>query len=151
MAARLPEQRGRRIGIAIFWLLAAYLVGMSSWSIIPSLYFPELAPVPREAGAKLCLSELDALERELTSRSADALESRNVDTADRWLREWDRRLATLAGQCGPLERARKDLEAARVVMGSMLERYAQEAAPAQRRTRAALDALTRAPYPPPHG
>lgn len=135
----------------MFWLLGVYVVGMSARSIIPSLYFPELAPVPEDAGTRMCLAELDALERELAERSAQTLLQREVASASRWLSEWDRKLHSLAGRCGPLESTRKDLEAARAVMGSMLERYAQDAAPAQRKTRAALDAWSRAPYPPPHG
>ncbi len=144
-------RRGRAAGVILFWFLAVYVVGMSSWSIIPSLYFPRVAPTPKALGAAACMNELEALEHELSQHSALALQSREVRSPEHWLGEWDRRMAGLRGQCGPLETARKDLESAREVVGSMLERYADDAAPAQRKTRAALDALKRDPYPPPHG
>jgi hypothetical protein len=151
-------RRGRAAGVILFWCLAVYVVGMSSWSIIPSLYFPSLVEAPKAIGAEACMAELEALEEELSEESARALASREVRSPERWLGEWDRRMAGLHGQCGPLETARKDLETAREVVGSMLERYADDAAPAQRKTRASLDALRRAPHQlrpphrtPPHG
>jgi hypothetical protein len=136
----------------VFWALAAFVVGASAWSIVPALYFQELAPQPKAASVHVCRDELEALERELSERSVQSLESRDATHHDAWLHEWDRRIALLDEQaCGPLRGTRNDLIAARAALGQMLQRYAQDIAPAQRRVRAALDALQRAPNSPPHG
>ena len=144
----------------MFWALAAFVVGASAWSIVPALYFQELAPQPKAVSVHDCRDELEALERELSERSMQSLANRdalhlgNRDALhhEAWLHEWDRRIALLDEHaCGPLRGTRNDLIAARAALGEMLRRYAQDIAPAQRRVRAALDALQRAPKPPPHG
>jgi hypothetical protein len=143
---------GRRAGIAVFWALAAFVVGASAWSIVPALYFQELAPQPKAASVHDCRDELEALERELSEHSVRSLESRDALHDDAWLHEWDRRIALLDEHaCGPLRGTRNDLIAARAALGEVLQRYAQDVAPAQRKIRAALDALQRVPKPPPHG
>jgi hypothetical protein len=136
----------------VFWGLAVFVVGASSWSIVPSLYFPDLAPQPKPATVAACGQELAALERELSEQSIKRLASHDASHHDAWLHEWDRRMALLDDEaCGPLKGPRKDLTAARAALGDMLKRYAQDVAPAQRKVRAALDALARAPEPSPHG
>jgi len=136
----------------VFWAIAAFVVGASAWSIIPSLYFPSVAPQPKAAGVQACREALATLERELSEHSAQSLLRRDASHHDAWLLEWDRRIALLDDSaCGPLKAARKDLTAARAALGEMLKRYAHDVAPAQRKVRAALDALARAPKPPPHG
>lgn len=136
----------------MFWALAVFVVGASSWSIVPALYFPELAPEPKARTVRACGDELAALERELSERSVERLASHDASHHDAWLHDWDRRMALLDDHaCGPLKSARNDLIAARAALGDMLKRYAQDVAPAQRKVRAALDALARAPKPPPHG
>jgi hypothetical protein len=143
---------GRRVGIAVFWALAVFVVGASAWSIIPSLYFPGVAPLPEPASVAECRDELAALEAELSERSAENLARRAASHHDEWLHDWDRRIALLDNEvCGPLKGARNDLSAARAALGEMLQRYANDVAPAQRKVRAALDALARVPKPPPHG
>ena len=136
----------------MFWALAAFVVGASAWSIIPSLYFPGVGPVPRPASVAECRDELAALDIELSERSAASLQRRDASHHDEWLHDWDRRIALLDDEvCGPLTGARNDLTAARAALGEMLKRYANDVAPAQRKVRAALDALARVPKPPPHG
>jgi len=44
--ARRSSSLGRRIGVAIFWLMAVYVVGAAARSIIPALFWPEHAPRP---------------------------------------------------------------------------------------------------------
>lgn len=65
---------GRRVGVALFWLLAAYVVGGAALSIIPSLYGAGRPSAPRTPPG-VCARRIDALERDL----ADA-RLRCVDT-----------------------------------------------------------------------
>jgi hypothetical protein len=136
-------RRGRAIGIWLFWSLAVFVVGMSSFSIIPSLYFPSAAPRPPAVAQ--CAGRLDALERELAQRSAEQLRARDTTHPPRWLMAWDDEMSQLTGTCGALEGVRQDLAEARRGLGRLLDGYAQEIAVPQRRVRQAIDHATHAP------
>jgi len=133
------ERRGRVLGIVVFWSLAVFVVGMSALSIIPTLYFPAVAPKPDPVSTRACASRLDALERELVQRSAEQLRTRDDTHPPRWLTAWDDEMARLTGTCGELEPVRKDIAEARHRLGRMLEGYATDIALPQRRARQALD------------
>lgn len=72
-ASRRAGRVGRRVGVALFWLLAAYVVGGAALSIIPSLYGAETTSA-RRARVDVCAREIRELERTLAdakSRCAD--------------------------------------------------------------------------------
>ncbi|MDD9935277.1 MAG: hypothetical protein OXT09_16820 [Myxococcales bacterium] len=131
---------GRRLGIAIFWLLAAYVIGMSSISVISALYWPDSAPHPSGAGVGLCATEIRELEQELVSHTTDYLGRRDIRGMEAWLQQWDRRFLALAG-CGALEPARRELGELRTEMERLLERYGRDAARRQERILQALEQL----------
>jgi hypothetical protein len=117
------EKLGRRLGIALFWLMLVYVISMSAVSIIPALYFPAIAPTPPETAVKLCALRIDELERDLLARTTAVLKRGDAGGLDRWLATWDKRLAELAGGCGALESARQDLLKLRAGIGSLLSSY----------------------------
>ena len=131
---------GRRVGIALFWSFLVFVIGMSAASIIPSLYFPDTAPVPRAPETSACAREIDALERDLLGRVAMTLQQAQTEGLERFLNTWDGRALALAGGCGPLEPARQDLMALRSGVGSLLSNYRAAPIKAQRRLRSALEA-----------
>jgi len=133
---------GRKAGIAVFWLLLAYLVGMSSVSIIPSLFFPEIGPRPTGPTVSRCAMEISALERTLMDRTAATLRDPQTGGASRWLAAWDARYLALDGGCGPLENARKDLAGLRTGLEALLNSYEQGPMQVRERIRRALQSLS---------
>jgi chorismate mutase len=138
------ERLGRNIGIALFWLLLCYVIGMSARSIIPSLFWPSLAPVAHVPGLADCAREIDTLDRELIHQAAKSLHAGDFVGSERWLAAWDRRYLALSGGCGALESARKDLLELREGVGSMLETYRDGPWQAHQRIERVLDPLRRA-------
>jgi hypothetical protein len=133
---------GRRVGIALFWLLLAYLIGMSSISIIPSLFYPEAGPRPRRLQVQACAGEIEALERDLMNRVADYVREPRADSTTHSLAAWDARFLALAGGCGPLEDARKDLATLRIEVQRLLGNYRQGPLQIRMRIRQALRSLS---------
>jgi hypothetical protein len=135
-----PEERiGRRLGIGLFWLLAVYMIGMSAASIIPALYWPDAAPRPRALSAARCAQQIHALERDLLAKVADSVQRGSLTGLERWLLMWDGRSLALAGGCGPLEPARKDLLRLRADLGSLLASYRSRSLRVQQRLQRALE------------
>lgn len=139
---------GRKAGIAVFWLVLAYLVGMSSVSIIPSLYFPEIGPRPAGPAVAKCATEIAALEHTLMDRTATALRDPPTGDTSRWLAAWDARYVALDGGCGPLEDARKDLAGLRKGLEALLNNYEQGPMQVRERIRRALQSLSERPRGP---
>ena len=137
----LPGERiGRRLGIGLFWLLAVYMVGMSAASIIPSLYWPALAPRADSPPAARCAREIDALARDLLDTAANALRRGEIAGLERSLRAWDERAMALDGGCGVLEPARRDLLQLRTGIATLLSNYRSGTLPAQQDLQRTLDA-----------
>jgi hypothetical protein len=130
---------GRLAGIALFWALACYVVGMSAVSIIPSLFWPELGPRPEGPGVERCAKQIDALDHELLNLAADAL--RTPRQTSRWpaLKAWDQRFAALSDGCGALEGARRDLLRLRTGVESLLRGYDRGPMRTRERIRRALE------------
>lgn len=139
---------GRRVGIVIFWLMAAWVVGMSSVSVISALYWPESAPRPAAASVDTCAKQISELDEELSSKATEYLGRHDIRGMEAWLQQWDRRYLALSGGCGPLEPARKDLGELRAEMERLLERYSQDAAKRHERIRQALHQWRREPRKP---
>jgi hypothetical protein len=114
---------GRTVGIVLFWLLLCYVIGMSARSIIPSLFWPGLAPRAEAPALKQCLREIRELDQELASKAAATLRSGQPGRISHWLHAWDERYLALTGGCGPLEGAREDLGTLRTELESLLRSY----------------------------
>jgi hypothetical protein len=136
------ERIGRKIGIGLFWLLLCYVIGMSAVSIIPALYWPELAPRPAGVQAEECAARIDALQQELLARAARAVRAGSEQGLQRWLVGWDKRALALSGGCGPLEQAHRDLLRLRRGVGSLLAAYRSDSMPVQQRLRRLLKGLS---------
>jgi len=135
-----PEARlGRQLGIALFWLIGVYVIGMSAASIIPALYFPGAAPKPPALVIDRCARQLDVLERELLAKTARTLESGSASGLDLWLSRWDGRALALDGGCGGLESAREDLLELRDGIGALLANYRSGTLRVQQRLNRALE------------
>jgi hypothetical protein len=132
---------GRIVGIAIFWLLLCYVIGMSALSIIPSLFWPELGPRPHAPRLEQCAKEIADLDRELLEKTAESLRHRGP-RRQLWLHEWDGRFMALAGGCGPLEGARADLLKLRTGVEALLRRYQGDALRTQERIWRAIDQVS---------
>lgn len=136
---RRAPSLGRRVGIALFWLLALYVIGGAALSILPALYWPEHAPRPPRSLA--CARDLDVLERELAAHAAGAFGHARLATRKAWLSQWDRRYSALGSDCGPLEGARRDLGALRVSLGAWLDEHERGSERIRARFRRAVDAF----------
>lgn len=137
---REPAERlGRKLGIALFWLLLAYTIGMSAVSIIPALYFPEIAPNPPPLPAGQCEERIRTLAGELVAKTASTVRRGEMAGLDRWLSSWDKRSLALAGGCGALEPARRDLLELRADIGTLLATYREGPLPVQQRLERALE------------
>jgi hypothetical protein len=132
---------GRKLGIGLFWLLAVYMVGMSAASIIPALYWPNIAPRPDAPALARCAAEIDALERELLRSATASLRRGQVAGVERSLLEWDQRAIALSGGCGALEPAREDLLKLRAGIGALLAGYRSGTLRVQQRLQRTLDAI----------
>lgn len=141
------ERLGRRLGIAVFWLLCCFVIGMSARSIVPSLFWPSLAPRAQARDAVHCAREIAALDGQLQRKTSASLREGDVAASQRWLIAWDRRSMALSGGCGALEQARVDLLELRAGLGALLERYRDGPMQAQQRLRRILDAHSKGVAP----
>ena len=135
------ERIGRKLGIALFWLMLCYVIGMAAVSIIPALYWPELAPRPASLQVEECARRIDALQHELLARTTRAVHAADVHGLQRWLVAWDKRALALSGGCGPLEGAHRDLLRLRRGVSSLLAAYRSDPMPVQQRLRRLLKGL----------
>jgi len=114
---------GRRIGIALFWCMAVFVVFASARSVLSQLYG---WPAPRSLAfdEARCANEIAALEHSLLERAGEELRSpRDPARLHRWLGVWDRRFSQLRGQCGALEDARATLASLREDIEQMLHTH----------------------------
>ena len=117
---------GRRIGIALFWSLAVFVVGASSRSVLSQLYD---WPTPQSLvfHEARCANEIVALEKQLLERAGAELRAhRDPARLHRWLSTWDKRFSALRGQCGSLEDARDSLASLRQDIEQMLHTHRRE-------------------------
>jgi hypothetical protein len=132
---------GRKLGIVLFWLLAVYMVGMSAASIIPALYWPNVAPRPDAPVVARCAAEIVALERNLLRLTASGLRRGQIAGIERSLLAWDQRAIALSGGCGALEPAREDLLELRAGIGVLIANYRSGTLRVHQRLQRTLDAI----------
>jgi hypothetical protein len=121
-SGRGTKSAGRRLGVTAFWVMAAYVIGASSLSIIPSLFFPAYGPRMQSPGLERCAREIEALDRDLLRAVTERLHA--VAYTPGSLAAWDERFVALQ-DCGPLDDARRDLGKLRDGLEALLRRYEQ--------------------------
>lgn len=120
---------GRRIGIALFWCLAVFVIGASARSVLAQLYGWS-SPQGAQLDEARCASEIDALRRSLLEQAADELlVPRDGAHTQRWLVAWDKRYAELSQGCGSLDEARRALSPLRRNVAALLNRHDDENLP----------------------
>jgi hypothetical protein len=137
--ARGAARIGRRIGIAVFWLMAVFIVAASSRSVLGEIYGRQDAGDATAQQQAACASALRTLETSLRTQAALALRERH-DAAHiaQWLSAWDHEYETVDA-CGPLEEARLSLGDLRARMATLLQQHARRSAPLNERIRRALE------------
>jgi hypothetical protein len=117
---------GRRIGIALFWCLAVYVIAASTRSVVIELYGSASA----RADATACATTLQALRQSLIEHASDELPlARDDARTRRWLGAWDKTFAASASTCGPLADTRRTLLSLRERVEAMLHDYARDQSP----------------------
>ena len=111
--------------MALFWLMAVYVVGASTFSVVGQLFG---GPLIARADEAACATELARLTNELQDRASSTLADPST-TSPEWLANWDRTFTALAGQCGRLEATRTLLGGVRSRVGNMLRAYREQDGP----------------------
>jgi hypothetical protein len=160
--ARDPRTRPFRIALWIIYLtVVTVAVGLTIRSVVKNLrghHRPPAAALPTRAVLRVCVTELEALQREQNERAwrlGDELGEKGdaISRWQGWSREWEQRMDDLADRCrldadeGP-ERlgGRRELAAARDAMidlhrayAMQVNRFAQEQAALAARVAEALE------------
>ena len=131
---------GRRIGIALFWCMAAFVVTASTRSVLMELYgTPSNTGDPTETAK--CAESLQSLHDALLEQASGEL----VAPADqqnarlrRWLTDWDRKFADTSDGCAALTETRHTLRSLRERVEAMLREYARDEVPLTERIQRAL-------------
>jgi hypothetical protein len=133
---------GRRIGIALFWCMAAFVVTASTRSVLMELYGtrdPTNSGDPAETVK--CAESLKSLQEALLEQASGEL----VAPADqqnarlrRWLTDWDRKFAATSDGCAALSETRHTLQSLRERVEAMLRAYARDEVPLTERIQRAL-------------
>jgi hypothetical protein len=128
---------GRRIGIALFWFMAVFVIFASARSVISELYFGgDRDATPDEMHCAVALNELH---NTLLERASQELRlPKDATRTSRWLQQWDQNYAATSGKCGSLSDTRQTLLALRERIEALLHDYAREQRPLSERIRRAL-------------
>lgn len=127
--------------------MAAYVVGMSILSIVPSLFFEGGGPLPIDPTTTGCAEPLAALFDDLEGRAEGPWTRVAHGGGKEWLADWDRRYASLPKDCGALEGTRQRLQVQRQNLERLIESYHEDLEPRGRRIRQALEASDAARKP----
>ncbi|HSN90939.1 MAG TPA: hypothetical protein VLS93_06900 [Anaeromyxobacteraceae bacterium] len=162
--ARDPRYRPYRIALWIFYFaLIAVSSGVTIASIVRHLRGPNRTPaaatLPTRAALRVCVRELEALNREQNVRSWRlGMEIGAPDAVarwDAWSKDWERRVDDLSERClldrsdpapegfpghGQVARARDAILAVHRAYRAQVNRFAQEEADLARAAAEALDA-----------
>lgn len=134
---------GRRVGAAVFWLMAVFVIGASTRSVVSALYGK---PEPASASASdelRCAQGLRELSRVLHDQAAAELRlPRDRSRMMRWLAAWDRRYAALEQPCPSLSDTRRDLFKLREHIEALLHQHERESLPLTERIERALDRVS---------
>jgi len=136
---------GRRVGIAIFWCLASFVLFACMRSVLTELYGK-----PAQSGdVSRCAAELHSLHASLVDQaSADLKAASDLDHTQRWLRVWDVRFASTRDLCGGLWDTRARLQSLRRHLETLLRQYVREQRPLTERLERALSHRSLPQEPP---
>jgi hypothetical protein len=138
---------GRRIGIALFWCLAVFVIGASARSVLAQLYG---WPMPQSAALDeaRCADEIGALQRSLLEQAGQELQSpRDPARQQAWLVAWDKRYAELGHGCRSLEEARRLLQPLRRNVAELLHQHTRKNLPLIERIERALERFSARSHP----
>jgi hypothetical protein len=139
---------GRRIGIALFWCMAVFVIGASASSVVQELFDIPSAP-PMEAQAPRCAASLRALHQDLLDHASQEIRlPRDNARLRRWLGQWDRSYAETGASCGSLKDTRRALLGLRERVEAMLHGYARDEWPLTERIERALQRFSSRSTPP---
>jgi hypothetical protein len=139
---------GRRIGIALFWCMAVFVIGASARSVVQELFDIPSAPA-MDAQAPQCAESLRALHQTLLDRASEEIRLPRDNTRLRsWLGAWDRRYAETGALCGSLKDTRRSLLGLRERVEAMLHGYARDEWPLTERIERALQRFSPRSTPP---
>jgi hypothetical protein len=129
---------GRRIGIALFWCMAVFVVTASSRSVLMELYgTPTNTGDPTETAK--CAQSLQSLHDALLDQASGELrEPADPARQRRWLTDWDRRFAATSDGCAALTETRHTLHSLRERVEALLREYARDELPLTERIERAL-------------
>jgi hypothetical protein len=139
---------GRRIGIALFWCMAVFVIGASAHSVVQELF--DIPSVPAmDADAPRCAASLRALHQTLLDQTSKEIGlPRDNARFHRWLSAWDRRYADTGEFCGSLKDTRQTLRDLRERVEAMLHGYERDEWPLTERIDRALQRLSPRSTPP---
>lgn len=136
---------GRRIGIALFWALAVFVISMSTISVVSELYGSTEGPGDPVA----CATSLQTLHQSLLEQASSELRlPRDPQRVRRWLTDWDRQLAATSDSCAALPDTRHTLLSLRERVEAMLRDYARDELPLNERIERALQRYVPPSTPP---
>jgi hypothetical protein len=136
---------GRRIGIGLFWCMAVFVIGMSTYSVLHELYGSPDGPGDPTA----CATTLDSLHASLLEQASHELRlPRDPSRAQRWLTDWDRAFAATSDSCASLTDTRHTLLSLRERVEAMLRDYARDELPLTERIERALQRYVPRSTPP---
>jgi hypothetical protein len=136
---------GRRIGIGLFWCMAVFVIGMSTYSVMHELFGSPDGPGDPIA----CATSLEALHTSLLEQAGNELRSpRDPSRAHRWLTDWDREFAATSEGCAALTDTRHTLLSLRERVEAMLRDYARDELPLTERIERALQRYVPRSTPP---
>jgi hypothetical protein len=129
---------GRRIGIALFWCMAAFVVTASTRSVLMELYGTPTSTGDPAESAK-CAESLRSLHESLLDRASDELRAPD-DPAElrHWFTDWDRKFAATSDGCAALTETRHTLQSLRERVEALLRGYARDEVPLTERIQRAL-------------
>ncbi len=136
---------GRRVGAAVFWLMAVFVIGASTRSVVSALYGkPEPASASASASDELrCAQGLRELSRVLHDQAAAELRlPRDRSRMAHWLAAWDRRYVALEQPCASLSSTRRDLFKLREHIEALLHQHEREGLPLTESIERALDRVS---------
>ena len=99
---------GRRIGMLVYWILLAAVLGAGASSIIPEAFGLSDGAARTSAEEIRCARGIKRLKASLLEHASVLIRSNSTENAE-WLEKWDSRFRALGTGCGALETTRIDL------------------------------------------
>lgn len=126
--------------MALFWLMAVYVVGAATISVVGQLYGNAGEQIGTDSEAA-CAQELMDLSKQLQTRTPTDWQASEADV-EAWLTHWDNKLTALEGRCGRLETTRSRLRRVRDRVAAMQREFHAKQQPELTRITSSLEPFT---------